>query len=188
MDGKALFTIRKQYNAMLQAQIDAMRKMNGEDEANIAKFEDVQAGYAAKVGVWAGAEDMVDFGAPIVRDLRKNIAKRLERSMELHREIGEGMFKPATPWIVDLMQSEYPEWLEVTIPDGEIRTVDVVVPKAGPVVEAATAPACCGKWVCFDPSDVATAPCGCTHPANDAAAIDAFLDDHDALFGRRLAA
>lgn len=188
MDDKALFTVRKQYNAMLQAQIDAMRKMNDEDEAGIAAFEDVQATYAAKVGIWTGAENMVDFGRPIIRERRRNIARRLDHMMNLHREIAEGMFKPATPWIVEEMQSMYPEWLEVVIPDGSVDPVDVVVFDAAQIVEAATAPVCCGKWVVFDPRDVATASCGCAYPANDVEAINAFLDDYDALFGERLAA
>ncbi|WP_271298922.1 hypothetical protein [Sphingomonas sp. CV7422] len=60
--------------------------------------------------------------------------------------------------------------------------------RQGEVVADEAAPACCGKWVVFDARDAAPAPCGCAHPANDVTAIDAFLDDYDALFGERVAA
>jgi len=190
-----LFKIRRQYNAMLQARIEAMRKMNDEDQAHIDGFKEVQAIYAAKVDhpMWPNAKNMIDFGAPIIRMHRKNIDATQERMMDLHMEIGKGLYKRATPEIVELMQNEYPEWLEVAIHDGSIRhpvaaaIEESAIVEAEAVLEDAVENTCCGKWAVHDPFKVVS--CSCARPAVvDTAAIDEFIDDYDALFGRRLAA
>lgn len=55
------------------------------------------------------------------------------------------------------------------------------------VQQDVTEQTCYGKWTIFDPRD-AKAGCTCGNPAADKAAIDAFLDNYNALFGVRMAA
>lgn len=175
-----LFTIRKQYNAMMLEQHDKM----------VVRFD---AAVAAIDLIDAEREALGDYTHR--RDERRELVQERDSLLKMMSDISFGLkpFDPATPEIVALMQDHHPEWLEVEIPAGCIRRPGVVVAEEPAIVEAdavvvEAGPACCGKWVVFDPRDVATASCDCAHPANDVAAIDAFLDDYNALFGMRVAA